>query len=358
MGRLISISAYDQMQSMGQDATNLALIKALQEACPDAELVILSNDPGLASSYLEVRAVNRWQPADLINCLARSDLFVSGGGGLLEEFSSRHGLLTHLGALHLAQRLRVPTMVYGQGVGPIRLASNKALTAKILERTQVLTVRDPASKSFLESIGVKRPIISTADPALGLFSEAPEKDAGEKVLRGYGWRGNGPTILVALRPWKDEDQVHVYARAFDQLVRAGYELVFIAMDVNQDRLLSQAVGGHMEEESIFLDGRLDTRLLGQIFACADGVLGMRLHALIFGALARKPLLAISCDPKIDSFMAQVGQSRVIPIAQVTTARLAQELFTLAEEEGPDDGRMAYLSRLAKLPAKMARTLLY
>lgn len=39
----------------------------------------------------------------------------------------------------------------------------------------------------------------------------------------------------------------------------------------------------------------------------DVLLGMRLHALIFSALMHVPFLGISYDPKIDNFLALIGQ---------------------------------------------------
>lgn len=353
MPKTIVLSGYYGFHNAGDDAILAAILSALEESCPAAQPLVLSNDPQHTRDHYGVQAVNRWQPSDVLNALARADLFISGGGSLLQDVTSRYGMLYYLGVLSLAQRLKVPSMIYSQGVGPIRYALNRKLTAKVFNATQMITVRDKASKRFLTSIGVTRPIVQTADPVLGLIPSDPPRQAGEAILRQAGWQGDKKTLLVCLRPWKEEDRVRIFARAFDELALLGFEPVFLAMQPSQDASLALAIHGHMEEASVVLTDPYDTHQLSQIFACADLVVGMRLHALIFGAACRKPLLALSYDPKVDAFMAQVGQNRVLPIDHLTSTLLVAGVQGLAEEEGPDGAYMAYLSRLAKLPAKMA-----
>lgn len=353
MSKSVVLSGYYGFHNAGDDAILAAILEALKEECPRVAPVVLSNDPDHTRIHYGVRAVNRWQPSDVINALTRADLLVSGGGSLLQDVTSRHGMLYYLGVLSLAQRLKVPTMVYAQGVGPIRYASNQRATAKVFNHTKVLTVRDRASKDFLESIGVTRPIIQTADPVLGLVSQQVSQSQGESVLKAAGWKGDRPTFLVCLRPWKEEDRVRIFARAFDQVVAAGYEVAFLAMQPSQDGPLAMAIQGHMEEESVVLADAYDAQTLMGIFMCADMVVGMRLHALIFGAASCKPLLALSYDVKVDAFMDQVGQDRILPIDYVTPALLVDQALSLANDQGIDPAYMTYLARLAKLPAKMA-----
>lgn len=40
----------------------------------------------------------------------------------------------------------------------------------------------------------------------------------------------------------------------------------------------------------------------------DLLIGMRLHALVFAAVMQTPLLAISYDPKVDSFVNAIGEN--------------------------------------------------
>ena len=55
------------------------------------------------------------------------------------------------------------------------------------------------------------------------------------------------------------------------------------------------------------------------------LIGMRLHALVFAAVMQTPLLAISYDPKVDSFVNAIGEK---PIGTVAKKLIEIRLFRL------------------------------
>lgn len=65
---------------------------------------------------------------------------------------------------------------------------------------------------------------------------------------------------------------------------------------------------NLEDDRVyFLDDDYSIEELMSIIGNMDVLLGMRLHALIFSALMHVPFLGISYDPKIDNFLALIGQ---------------------------------------------------
>ena len=57
----------------------------------------------------------------------------------------------------------------------------------------------------------------------------------------------------------------------------------------------------------------------------DLMLGIRLHALIFAGVMGVPMLGISYDPKIDRFLASIGEEPVGDLRDVTAAELMNEI---------------------------------
>lgn len=51
------------------------------------------------------------------------------------------------------------------------------------------------------------------------------------------------------------------------------------------------------------------------------MIGMRLHALVFAAVMQTPLLAISYDPKVDSFVNAIGENLLERLKKLIEIRL-------------------------------------
>ncbi|GAE92446.1 CsaB protein [Gracilibacillus boraciitolerans JCM 21714] len=67
------------------------------------------------------------------------------------------------------------------------------------------------------------------------------------------------------------------------------------------------MGGYMETEARHVPVELELEEKISIIAASCMLIGMRLHSLIFASLSHTPFVAISYDPKIDSFAQLVNQ---------------------------------------------------
>ncbi|GAH21215.1 unnamed protein product [marine sediment metagenome] len=71
------------------------------------------------------------------------NLFISGGGGLLQDSTGKGwSILYYLGLILAAKIVKVPVMIYAQGIGPINKKFNKLLIKWILNKVDLITVRD------------------------------------------------------------------------------------------------------------------------------------------------------------------------------------------------------------------------
>lgn len=68
-------------------------------------------------------------------------------------------------------------MLYANGIGPLHSARNKARARSVLNKVDLITLRDMASYDELAGLGVNKPVIKvTADPAFRL-------EPGRQLLR-------------------------------------------------------------------------------------------------------------------------------------------------------------------------------
>src|SRR4051812_12815589 len=137
---------------------------------PDAEVLVFSRDPEHTAAEHPGVAVAPWEGVGrdrTAASLARLDLLVLGGGGILYDTEARR----YLRVVRTAQERRVPVFTYAIGAGPLTEDLDCTMAREVLGAATELTVRDEESKVALEEAGVTAPVTVTADPALLLQPE-------------------------------------------------------------------------------------------------------------------------------------------------------------------------------------------
>lgn len=315
--------------------------------CPKAELVVLSSDPSGTKSLHEVQAVERMKPGELISAIKETDLLISGGGSLLQNTTSTRSLAYYLGVILLAKRYRKKVMVYAQGIGPLIGYPARRAVKSVLDKVDLITVRDDASKAYLEEIGVTRPGIHvTADPAFAM-KPAPDDEAIE-ILKATGVPEGVPLIGVSLRPWKDGLQwLPAISEGLEAAAkRIGAVLVFLPMQREQDTGICVQIASQVSTKSYVISGQYKPGQVMSIIKRMSFVVGMRLHALIFSAAAGVPFLSVSYDPKVDAFNAVAGQDDPLKMAGLTAQDVTPRLLDAWER------RMELAERIAKRLPKL------
>ena len=111
------ISGYYGFGNAGDEAILRAIVRNLRECDPEAQLTVLSARPELTAREHSVEAVRRTDLLRIAACMRRADLFISGGGGLLQDVTSSRSLLYYLSLIRLAQLQRCPTMIFANSMG-------------------------------------------------------------------------------------------------------------------------------------------------------------------------------------------------------------------------------------------------
>ncbi len=315
----VTLSGYYGYGNAGDEAVLAGLVKGFRDARPaeELEIVALSGNPGATQAAHEIGAADRYKPGPLLAAIARSDLFLSGGGSLLQDVTSAHGIFYYLGVVRLAQMLGKKTMFAAQGIGPLHLPRSRRLVASVANRLDGVTVRDAESAQLLREIGVTRPPLEvTADPALLL----------EPAERGPQAPGFARTDFgVALRAWPGQENLAgLVADACWQPLAESRALLF-PMQPQHDLALAEQYAAKWQAVSKAVVCQTQTgpaSLLFNIGSC-EMMVGMRLHALILAAACGVPSVALSYDPKVAAFMDSSGQGdAVYDLSQPDPAALA------------------------------------
>lgn len=312
----VVVSGYVGFGNLGDDAVLAAMLAALRPRMPGAEFVVLSADPHTTARQHDVVAVPRLG-APALRAVSGADLFISGGGSLIQDATSTRSPLYYLGMLAAGNALARRSMVYAQGVGPLRRSWLRGLAGWVGNGVDVVTVRDEDSRRLLEACGVRRPIDVVADPVFALTPAPPERVSS---LLGPSQL---PRIGVALRPWADNAYAVPLLKALrevgDQL---GAEFVVLVFHPMKDRAISEPAAQRL---SATLIANVTPEEMLAVIGALDLVIGVRLHALICAVAAGVPSVGLAYDPKIDAFFRLTEAGTVLPLHELTTVGLTQML---------------------------------
>ena len=314
----------------GDDAVLAAIIAALRRIDNEIPITVLARRPGETARRFGVSAIHPLRPLRWLFSMRRAELFLSGGGSLLQDVTSRRSLLYYLLVIALAKRMGCAVQLYGCGAGPLRRAGSRRETAKTLNRfADAVTVRDAESAELLTSIGVTEPrILLAADPALAL------DDPGGVRERCFG---------VILRSWPGfEPCISDVARTV-RYVYETYRLdpVFFCLGLG-DRAAADSVIAEMEDLPASVS--IDARRVGRMSL----VLSMRLHGLVFALRGGAPAVGIEYDPKVAAFCRDT-QYPCVPLSKLTAdslrAGIDEAVHLDAERISADAARLRQRERV-------------
>ncbi|MEW6522452.1 MAG: polysaccharide pyruvyl transferase CsaB [Bacillota bacterium] len=306
----VLIAGYYGFGNTGDEAILASTVTALRRLAPELRLTVLSADPATTQKNHRVRALPRLDLARVAIAMSRSDLFLFGGGSLLQDTTSLRSLLYYLALLNMALAAKKPVMVYANGFGPVSSRMGRRACRWTLDRVDLITLRDEDSRRELESLGIARPPVRvTADPAFLLEAASPETVDNILVREGI-CRPQVGRLVVAVRYWNGLDP-GALAGALDRLVQnTGLQVLFVPMHGEDDRRCSRETAALMSQPALVLKGSYAPSELLGLIGTAHVLLGMRFHALVFAVSQAVPAAGIVYDPKVSALLSTLG----LPVA--------------------------------------------
>ncbi|MCA1903284.1 MAG: polysaccharide pyruvyl transferase CsaB [Cyanobacteria bacterium KgW148] len=271
-----------------------ALLAALLQLLPShVQPVVLSGSPTETEKIHGVEAIGRQDWGAIARELRRSDVFIWGGGSLMQDFSSWRSPFYYGGLMLWAKQWGLTTIAWAQGIANLRGGLTRRFTRRVFRAVDRLSVRDSGSAQLLESWGYS--CLVAPDPvwALSWDRSAPI------------WQLPAPRVAVALRPHPDLDatKLEVITTALVRFQRAtAVHILLVPFQPQKDREIAQMLHQAIPHSTIVAVER--PQGLKGLFDGVEMTIGMRFHSLIMGLSQQSRCWAINYDPKVGQLMAE------------------------------------------------------
>ena len=344
----------------GDEAILKVMIDELTDTEKDMRITVVSKRKRHTKALHAVNAVPRWNLLALRRELRRAKLFISGGGSLIQDVTSRRSLFFYLYTIAMAKKCGCRVQMYGCGIGPINNRWDRRWTASAMDKyVDVITLRDPDSMKLLEKLDVTKPeVIISADPVLNI-SAKPEAEA-DRFLEQCGIDPEGSYVCVSLRPWPGFSEKRMDIAEALRYCHEKYGLtpLFMPMNYNKDLTASKMAAEAANIPFAILPDIEDAELAIAITKKMKLVTAMRLHGLLYAACAGVPAVGISYDPKVSGFANYVGGCS-IDFYSVTADVLKKRVDAALDGSGVEamNERLESIKAKEKLNIAVAKRLL-
>lgn len=174
MGKNVALSGYYGFDNFGDEAILACIVDHLRSR--GSNVAVISNNPKKTSAMFQVFSVKNFNILAVFALLANSDVLISGGGSLLQDVTSFKSLLYYSLVIKMAQLLGKKVIIFAQGIGPLQKERSEKIVRGLLEKADLITVRDEKSLERVKKWGLKATLVN--DPVFSLDLPKHEADSG------------------------------------------------------------------------------------------------------------------------------------------------------------------------------------
>lgn len=313
----VVISGYYGFGNIGDEAILSVSINLLRSILPKVEITVLSAKALKTASLFQVKAISRNDFSLIASEVKKADLFISGGGGLLQDVTSRRSLYYYLALISLAQYYKVPTLLLAQGVGPLTSKFSLKLLSLVLKGVKSISVRDKSSATFINNLGYTGKLLLTADLA---FLLKPDYSKGAQVLEKLNINNKPYLFLSPSRALDNPSKVESVIQTVLFLKEEyGLEILVVPFYPRHDYFTLNLIKRRLKDRAHYFDDCFEPEVALALVGKSEIVVSSRLHPIISAVITEVPFLGISYDPKIDNLVNELGEGLTLQLSKVNPA---------------------------------------
>jgi polysaccharide pyruvyl transferase CsaB len=274
-----------------------ALLASLLQMLPKSVTpLVLSGNPAETRKRYGVQSCDRTSPFQVVQAMRNSDVFIWGGGSLIQDVTSAASPLYYGGLMGLARQLGLKTIAWAQGIGPLKRELTRRVARQSFAGCMAVSVRDRGSAELLTDWQI--PFILAPDPVWALDS-IPVKGL---------WDLPAPRVAVTLRSHSTltPERLANLTRALVNFQKATQTcILLVPFQASQDLSIAEAIQSQLTGPNQIFSLE-DPRELKGLFRGVEMAIGMRYHSLIMAASQECRCFALSYDPKVSQLMTELN----------------------------------------------------
>ena len=290
--------------SVGDEALTDWLAGAITNRFANTAVACVLNDRSGDGTTTTPGRVNVRPLTRLAAAIRDADLVVIGGGTMLQEdvtarFAPISGLLRFNATIAgLATAFGRPYAIANVGAEALELRRSRVAVRALVRGAQSVSTRDEASARLLLEVSGRAPFVGGDAMFLPVAAPPPTQQVVER------------SMCISLRPDAPSSLVDGLATTLDAPAWRDWSLTFVAMDrrMGHDQAALDRLGARLAQPERITTVPHDADWQSVYAAVAQSQLcvAMRLHCLIFAALAGRAAVALTSSPKTISFAEDVG----------------------------------------------------
>lgn len=291
------------------------------------------------------------RPLEALREMANADIIISAPGGpYFGDLYASHEIREHLFHIFLSKILRKPVMIYAPSMGPFNSRKRNILRRYLLNKVEIITLRDQISKEYLDTLKLTHPLVYlTADSA---FQDTinVEKDKieaimlAEKIIDHQNKNSNAKP-LVGITPtgpnWNFRDSANpqeeqkrynkIIAKTIDYLADKFNAMIvfFPQLYGNSDDvpLINEIIRLVDKKDAVrVFSKKWDSEIQQAIISQMDLFLGNRCHSIVFALKGKVPSVCLAYEHKSVGLMQAAKLDKyVINITDLTYELLIDKI---------------------------------
>ena len=291
------------------------------------DLTVLSINPEKTKKISSNSKIVKASLSNFFKEIKRNDALVLGGGGIIQDQSSIINMLYYFLQTYVASKVfNKNVYLLFVGVGPIHTGASRKMLKRMGKWIDYSVVRDNESASILESAGFKAKNISIANDIVFNIQSNEKNQKNEEsdyfvfCPRDWFFRKNLLPAKISLKISRKISSSDLYT--FRQNLLALLEEVlsddsarvigvpfFLTQDLDLLNWLNENLSDNQKRRFEIIEKDMSPSEFLVIARNARAVIGVRLHSLILGAVARRPLIALTYSTKVVNLTRYLGLSK-------------------------------------------------